>query len=256
MAQLHDARVPARPRRKPLPDFGKQLGRDGLVLDPALDQTARVEITAAREGDEPLRERTQLLRLRLGGLDAAVLEEAGRHVVQRRLLVARRARKLPSLGAVPHYSSSVPVSCASGALPGSMIRISPPGVSSSCIPKFRPSRRSSSAISPSAFSPTFLTFRRSSSLYRTRSPSVRMFEFFSEFTDRTDSPASSMARPSTSRSLPPSVLPLPCGSPGTTGTLPKSTKKRKCSWASAAAYATASSGEIVPFVSTVSVRRS
>src|SRR5437762_1108037 len=256
MADLDNARVAAGTRRKPLADLGEQLGRDGFVLEAALDLAARVEIAAARERDEPLGERTQLLRLRLGGQDAAVLKEAGRHVVQRRLLVARRPRQLPSFGAVPHYSSSVPVSCASGALPGSMIRISPPGVSSSCIPKFKPSRRSSSAISPSAFSPTFLTFRRSSSLYRTRSPSVRMFEFFSEFTDRTDSPASSMARPSTSRSRAPSVPPLPCGSPATTGTLPKSTKKRKCSWASAAAYATASSGEIVPFVSTVSVSRS
>src|SRR6266487_3006075 len=256
MAQFHDPRVATRTRGKPFADFGEQLGRDGLVLEPPLHQPARVQIAAPRERNEPLGERTQLFRLRLGGLDAAVHEEARRHVVQRRLLVARRARQLPALGAVAHYSSSVPVSCARGALPGSTIRMSPPGISSSCIPKFRPSRRSSSAISPSAFSPTFLTFRRSSSLYRTRSPSVRMFEFFSEFTDRTDSPASSMARPSTSRSRAPSVPPLPCGSPATTGTLPKSTKKRKCSWASAAAYATASSGEIVPFVSTVSVSRS
>src|SRR5437868_13569058 len=164
MAELHDPRVAAGPRCKPLADFGEQLGRDGLVLDPAFHQTACVQIAAARERDEPLRKGTQLLRLRLGGLNPAVLEEAGRHVIQRRLLVARRARKLAALGAVTHYSSSVPVSCACGALPGSRMRILTTGVSSSCIPKFKPSRRSNSAISPSAFSPTFLTFRISSSL--------------------------------------------------------------------------------------------
>src|SRR5262245_9036414 len=155
MAELHDARVPAGARREPLADLGEQLGRDGLVLDPALDQAAGVQIAAARERDEPLGERTQLFRFRLRGIDAAVLKQARRHVVQRRLLVARRARELAAFGTVTHYSSSPPVSWACGATPSSMIRTSPPGVSSSCIPKFRPSRRSSSAISPSAFSPTF-----------------------------------------------------------------------------------------------------
>src|SRR5882762_10507921 len=164
MAQLHNSCIPARPRGESLADFGEQLGRDGLVLDAALHLTARVQIAAARERDEPLRKGTQLLRLRHGGVDSAVLKQTRGHVIQRRLLVARRARKLAALGAVAHYSSSVPVSCACGALPGSRMRISPPGASSSCIPKFKPSRRNNSAISPSAFSPTFLTFRRSSSL--------------------------------------------------------------------------------------------
>src|SRR2546422_3889980 len=157
-------RVTARPRSEALADLGEQLGGDLFVLETALDDPARVQIAAARERDEPLREGTQLLRLRLGRLDPAVPEEARRHVIQRRLLVARRPRQLAAFGAGAHYSSSVPVNWACGALPGSMIRISPPGVSSSCIPKFKPSRRSNSAISPSAFSPTFLTFRRSSSL--------------------------------------------------------------------------------------------
>src|SRR3989475_6043957 len=161
---LQNPRVAAGPRGKPLADLGEQLGGNGLVLETALDDPARVQVAAARERDEPLRKGTQLLRLRRSGLDAAVQEQARRHVVERRLLVARPPRQLAALGAVAHYSSSVPVSWACGALPGSMIRISPPGVSSSCIPKFKPSRRSNSAISPSAFSPTFLTLRRSSSL--------------------------------------------------------------------------------------------
>src|SRR5882724_4953570 len=124
MAQLHDAGVATRARRKPFADLGEQLGRDALVLEPPLHQSARVQIAAPREGDEPLREWTQLLRLRLGRVDAAVLEQARRHVVQRRLFVARRARKLAALGAVTHYSSSVPVSWARGALPGSTTRMS------------------------------------------------------------------------------------------------------------------------------------
>src|SRR5881394_1845208 len=112
MAQLHDARVSAGTRCKSLADLGEQLGRDFLVLEPALHQTAGMQIAAAGERDEPLRERTQLLRLRLGGLNPAVPEEAGRHVVQRRLLVARRARELAAFGAVAHYSSSAPVNWA------------------------------------------------------------------------------------------------------------------------------------------------
>src|SRR3989442_12716688 len=146
MAQLHDARVASRPRRKPLPNFGEQLGGDCLVLEAALDQPARVQIAAPRERNEPLGKGTQLLRLRLGGLNPAVLEQARRHVVQRRLFVARRPRQFGALGAVPPYSSSFPLNFVCGAVPGSLSRISPPCVSSDCIPKFRPSPGSSSPI--------------------------------------------------------------------------------------------------------------
>src|SRR5690348_6404575 len=100
MAQLHDAGIATGARREALADLGEQFGRDGFVLETALDEPARVQITAARERNEPLRERAQLLRLRLGGLNAAVPEEAGRHVVQRRLLMARGPRELSTLGAV------------------------------------------------------------------------------------------------------------------------------------------------------------
>src|SRR5262245_13143136 len=136
MPQFDDAGVAARPRREPLSDFGEQLGGDFLVLDPPFHEPARVQIAAAGQRDEPLRERTQLLGLRLGGVDAAVLKQARRHVVQRRLLVARGAGELAAFGAVPHYSSSPIVSWAWGATPSSRIRTSPLGVSSSCIPKF------------------------------------------------------------------------------------------------------------------------
>src|SRR3989442_5442093 len=100
MAELQNPRVTARPRGEALADLGEQLGGDLFVLETALDDPARVQIAAARERDEPLREGTQLLRLRLGRLDPAVPEEARRHVIQRRLLVARRSPPLAALGPV------------------------------------------------------------------------------------------------------------------------------------------------------------
>src|SRR5262249_5170720 len=112
MTQFEDARVAPRARGKPLADLGEQFVRDGLVLEAALDEPAGVQIAAARQRDQALREGTQLLRLRLGRPDAAVLEEVRGEIVQRRLLVARRARELAAFGAVTHQSSSAPVSWA------------------------------------------------------------------------------------------------------------------------------------------------
>src|SRR3989440_5639260 len=214
-----------------------------------------MQVAAAGQRDEPLGIGPELFRLGLGRHDPVVAEQARREVRQQGLLVARGARELASLGAVPHYSTSPSLACAWGAAPASTT-FSSSSVSSNFMPKLSPSRRSSSAISPSAFSPTFLTLSRSSSRYCTRSPSVRMLEFLSELTERTESPTSSIERASTSRSRLVAAPPFPAGWAATIGTLPKSTKKRKCSCASAAAYATASSGEIVPLVSTVSVSRS
>src|SRR6266571_3243163 len=102
MPQLDDSRITARPGREAFADLGEQLVRDVLVLEAALDEAPRMEVAAPREGDEPLRERAELFRLRHGGLDAAVQEQARRHIVQRRLLVARRARELAAFGAVTH----------------------------------------------------------------------------------------------------------------------------------------------------------
>src|SRR5690349_10909441 len=214
-----------------------------------------MQIAPTRECDEPLRVGTQLLRLGLRGHDLVVPKQARREIRQQRLLVARGARELPALGAMAHYSSFPSLTCACGVTPASTT-FHPSGLSSNFIPKLSPSRRSSAAIAPSAFSPTVFTFRRSSSRYYTTSPTVRMFEFLSELTDRTESPTSSMERARTSRNRPVAAPPLPGAWAATIGTLPKSTKKRKCSWARAAAYATASSGEMVPLVSTVSVSRS
>src|SRR2546422_5839895 len=244
-----------RPPRSTLFPYTTLFRSHGPVLDAPLHLAAGVQVAAPRERDEALGVGPQLFGLRFGRDDAVVADQAGGEIREQRLLVTRRARQLPALGAVPHYSPSPSVTWACGGTPCSRTRSSP-SASSTFIAKFNPSRRSSSAISPSAFSPTFFTLSKSSSRYWTRSPSVRMFEFLSEFTDRTDKPTSSMLRLSTSRSRPAAAPPLPAGCAATIGTLPKSTKKRKCSCASAAAYATASSGVIVPLVSTVSVSRS
>src|SRR2546425_9519156 len=256
MAQLGDAGVAAGPRRDPRPQVLEQLVGHVAVLEAALHQPPRVQVAPARQGDEPLGVGPELFRLGLGRHDPVVAEQARREVRQKGLLVARGARELASLGAVPHYSTSPSLACAWGAAPASTT-FSSSSVSSNFIPKLSPSRRSSSAISPSAFSPTFFTFSRSSSRYCTKSPRVRMLEFLSELTERTESPTSSLERAGTSRSrLVAAPPPFPAGCAATIGTLPQSTKNRKCSCASAAAYATASSGEMVPLVSTVSVSRS
>src|SRR6266700_3912404 len=256
MAQLDDAGVAPGPRREPRPHVLEELVRHVAILEAALHQATRVQVAAPRQGDEALGVGPELFRLRLGGDDPVVAEQARGEVRQQRLLVARRARELASLGAMAHYFASPSLTCACGAAPASTT-FSSSSVSSNFIPKLSPSRRNSSAISPSAFSPTFFTFSRSSSRYCTKSPRVRMLEFLSELTERTESPTSSIERASTSRSrLVAAPPPFPAGCAATIGTLPKSTKNRKCSCASAAAYATASSGEMVPLVSTVSVSRS
>src|SRR5690242_9428265 len=130
MSQFHDAGVATRPGRESLAQLGEQAVTHFLVRDPPLHQPAGVQITPARQGDQVLRERPELLRLGLRSDDAVVPEEGGRHVVQRRLLVARRAGELPPFGAVPHYSSPPAATWAMGGTPGSSTRTSPVPVSS------------------------------------------------------------------------------------------------------------------------------
>src|SRR5438132_76776 len=213
MAQLDDPGVAPGARREARSQILEQPMRHRAVFEPPLHEAARMQVAASRQRDESLGVGTQFLRLRLRGHDLVVPEEARGHVREHRLLVARRARQLPTLGAVAHYSRSPSVACACGATPGSTT-LSSSAASSNFMPKLRPSRRSSSAISPRAFSPTFLTLSRSSSRYCT---------------------TSSMERPNTSRKRLVAAPPFPAGWAATMGTLPKSTKKRKCSWASAAA---------------------
>src|SRR5207249_9854304 len=98
VAQLDDPGIAARARREALAELGEQAVGHRLVLEPALDEAAGVEIAAPRQRDQPLGEGAELLGLGLGRHDAVVAEQARRHVVERRLLVARRARQLATFG--------------------------------------------------------------------------------------------------------------------------------------------------------------
>src|SRR6476659_3258320 len=225
MAQLQNSGVPTRSRGEARADFPEQQAQRLPILDPALDQPARVQVSPAGQGDQLFRERAQLLGLGFGGNHPAMGEQTGCHVVQHRPFVARGARELAALSAMTHYRPSpAPIEgWTTGATPGRTIRSSP-SVSSKPIPKFSPSRCSSSAISLKAFSPTFFTLSRSSSLNSTRSLSVRMFEFFKELRDLTLKPKSSIGRAKRWRRL--LAPPTPSLAPASriVGTLPKSTK--------------------------------
>src|SRR5207244_725192 len=161
MAQLDDPGVAPGARREARSQILEQPMRHLAVFEPPRHEAARMQVAASRQRDESLGVGTQLLRLRLRGHDLVVPEQARGHVREHRLLVARRARQLPTLGAWAHYSRSTSAASACGAT--------------------------------------------------------------------TESP------PNTSRKRLVAAPPFPAGWAATMGTLPKSTKKRKCSWASAAA---------------------
>src|SRR5687767_14239815 len=154
-----------------------------------------MEIATARERNELLGVGPELLGLGFRGHHPAMGEETRDHVPEHGASVRGRAGELPSLGAVPHYWPSLAAAgCGPGGVPARTTRTSP-SASSNAIPKLSPSRWRRSEISVSAFSPTFLTLRRSSSLNSTRSRRVRMFEFLSELSERTERPKSSIRRP-------------------------------------------------------------
>ena len=77
MPQLDDPGIATGPRGEPLgPISANSLVVTASVLEPPLDQPARVQIAAARERDQPLGERTQLLGLRFGGDGCRRAEQA------------------------------------------------------------------------------------------------------------------------------------------------------------------------------------
>src|SRR5690606_26328863 len=262
MSQLADPRVPPVPSGEPRPDLVEQLRQRLVIPDPPGDQAPGVEVSTLRLGDQRLRELPQLLRLRDRRLDPPVQEERGGHVPEHQLAVLRRPREVAPLLPVPHCScsssadsvtsaSTAPDSC------GSSTRYSSPSSpSSSFIPKWRLWSWRNCRISSSDFTPKLSMSSICSSVRCTRSASVMMFSFFREFTDRTESSArSSMDRRNRSRS----------GSgtrtaPGTGGAVPPASPNRsmysRCLRASSAPYATASSGDTLPFVSTRIVSRS
>ena len=106
-----DARVAARPLRVARRDRLEQLADDALVGQLLQHEPARVERGAVRltrgdaalgDGDQPLDERPQLLRLRHGGFDALVPDERHRLVAQQRRAVLADASQLPMCKVVSH----------------------------------------------------------------------------------------------------------------------------------------------------------
>src|SRR5690606_1991779 len=210
VAGLEDARVPTRARGEPRPDFLEQLVGNLALLHVPHCEPAVVQGAGLRLGYELLDERTQLLGFGLGGLDRLVLYERAREAAHESELLLARAPQLPPGFAMTHgcYSSSSSGAFSAarlGGVPQSRMR-TPSPLSSYRIPKFKPSRSGRSAVSWSDVLPKFFTCKIWLSVCRTRSPSVRMLEFFSEFTERTESSRSSIGVRSTSASLIASAL--------------------------------------------------
>lgn len=102
---LHDARVATGTVRDERGDLGEQLVHDRLVGDLLQHATTRVDVAALRERDEALGERLHALRLRLGRLDALVLEELRGQVREDLALVRRAAAETRSLVGLRHWCS-------------------------------------------------------------------------------------------------------------------------------------------------------
>src|SRR5438046_9495404 len=147
MAQLGDPRIAAGPSREPRAQVLEEAARHLPILAAPLHLPPGVQVAAPRQRDEVLGVRPQLFRLRLGRHNPVVAEQAGREIGEERLLVTRRARQLPALGAVPHYSPSPSVPCGCGAVPGLWPWMSH-STSATLAPVFRPSRGSCCAIRP------------------------------------------------------------------------------------------------------------
>ena len=118
----------------------------------------------------------------------------------------------------------------------------PSSPSSSFIPKRRPCSSRKSEISFSDFLPKFSIPSISSSDRCTRSPSVRMFSFWSEFRERTDSSARSSIGRSKRSCRRSGTATAPGGATSGIPPSPKYSMYSRCFRTSSAAYATASSG--------------
>src|SRR5918997_239542 len=100
--RLENARVAAHPGGVPRPDLLEQLVRRRTLLDVPPGEPARVQRAGPRLRDQLLDERPQLLRLRLGRLDRAVLDQGCGEIAHQRELLLARAPELPASLAMPH----------------------------------------------------------------------------------------------------------------------------------------------------------
>src|SRR6185436_8413470 len=82
LSELEGAGVAAGPAREPRAERGEEFLHHVTVGHLRRHQPPRVQIVTARQRDELLRERTQLLRLRQRGANALVTEERRRQTPQ------------------------------------------------------------------------------------------------------------------------------------------------------------------------------
>src|SRR5690606_10786510 len=107
VTDLGDAGVATGTVLVPRADLGEERVDDALVRDHLEHLTAVVKVALLRLGDQTLGVGTQLARLRLGGGDAAVLEERLREVREEELLVRGAAAHTGTLGGPRHSDSPV-----------------------------------------------------------------------------------------------------------------------------------------------------
>src|SRR5262249_15204894 len=99
---FENARVSAWTARELRSELLKELVRCFALVDVTRGKAARVQRASAGLGDQLLDEGAQLLRLRLGRLDRAVLDERRREVAHERELLLGGPAKLPPGFAMPH----------------------------------------------------------------------------------------------------------------------------------------------------------
>src|SRR5829696_6676646 len=108
-AELEDSGVSTFTLRVSRSDFLKELVDDELVLaEPGHGEPARVAIALLRERDEPLELGLHRLGLRLGGLDALMVDDLTAEVHEQRFAVRGVARELAALLLVPHRGGTLP----------------------------------------------------------------------------------------------------------------------------------------------------
>src|SRR5581483_7620979 len=177
-ADLHDARVAARPVGHARRDVREELVHD--LLRPELGEhlPARVQVAAPAERDQLLGIRLDGLRLRLGRTDPAVLDQRAREVRVERAAVRRVASELLACPRVPHldYWSKALV---------------PPPLSPR---RLRPCCCSVSLTSSIDFLPKFGIAASSFSVFITRSPIVSMPTRLRQLYERTPSSSSSIGK--------------------------------------------------------------
>src|SRR5262245_36036403 len=99
---FENACVPTRATRELRSQLLEELVRGFTLVDVTRGKAACVQRTGARLGDQLFDERTQLLRLGLGRLDRAMLDERRREIAHERELLLSGPAKLPPGFAMPH----------------------------------------------------------------------------------------------------------------------------------------------------------